>query len=112
MRSLTRRFSPSRIFAATISIIIVGRMGKCTPAVAIAEGPDARDVGAQLLADVNVSAVIPEHAGLFETQVVSVGSPTDSHEQMGADARRPDCLRSPHRSSLHRPVFRLPCIWH
>src|SRR6516162_7148632 len=53
-------------------VIIVRRMREGTFAVAITERPDARYGGAQLIVDLNVTALVDSDARLVETEIVGV----------------------------------------
>src|SRR5437868_15093113 len=59
-------------------------MGESALAVTIADSPDARNVGAKLIVDLNVSVGIDRHSGLFESQVVGIGASPDREQQVRA----------------------------
>ena len=60
-------------------------MGEGAFAVAIAQRPDAGDVGAQLVVDFDVAVAVGCDAGVFETEIGGVGAAADGEEQVGAD---------------------------
>ncbi len=72
MRSLT----PPRVAVEQIGgddlEVVVGGVGEGAAAVAVAERPDARHVGAQLVVDGDVAARVGRDAGLVEPEIVGV----------------------------------------
>ena len=66
--------------------VVVGGVGEGAASVAVAEGPDAGDVGAELVVDGDVAALVVGDAGFFEAEVVGVGAAADGEEDVGADA--------------------------
>src|SRR5215469_5535266 len=59
-------------------------MGESALAVAVAECPDTRRAGLQLIVDDDVAALVAPNPGFVETEVVGVGSAADREQQMGA----------------------------
>src|SRR5213075_2297251 len=53
--------------------VVVGSVRKGTAAVAVAQSPDARHIGLQLIVNRDVSALIGDNPRLIETQVACVG---------------------------------------
>ena len=65
-------------------------MGEGAAPIAIAQRPDARHIGPQLVIDFDVAAGITPYPGTVESQIVRVGPPSDRQEQMGpSDLGRP-----------------------
>src|SRR5262249_57725434 len=82
-----------RIFVQQVSCndleIIVGRMGEGAAAVAIAERPGSRNIGAQLIVNLDVAAGVDGDAGLVQAEVVGIGTAADGEQQMRSyDAAR------------------------
>src|SRR5438094_6060347 len=59
-------------------------MGERAAPVDVAERPDARNVGAQLLVDTNMAARIGRNAGLIPPEVARIRHPTDGKQDMRA----------------------------
>jgi len=53
-----------------------------TLAVAVTERPDARNVGAQLIVDLDVAAFVDGNAGFLQPEFVRVGATADRQQQM------------------------------
>src|SRR6516225_7337929 len=105
MRSLTRLSSLSRRLAATISKSFHDVWERAA-AIAVAQRPDARDVGAQLIVYLDIAVRISGNAGLVEAEVVRVRPPADSDQQV-----RSNNLRAPSNGfDLHRD--RVPLLLH
>ena len=66
--------------------VVVGGVGEGAAAVAVADGPDAGDVGAELVVDGDEAAVVVGDAGLFEAEIVGVGAAAYGEEDVRADA--------------------------
>jgi hypothetical protein len=91
--------------------IIIGGVGEGAFAVAVAECPHSRHVGAQLIVDDDVASLVSGDTGFVEPKIVGVRATPDRGEQMGpanlgwsvcaieanedvlAAAREPDALR-------------------
>ena len=91
--------------------IIIGGVGEGAFAVAVAERPHSRHVGAQLIVDDDVTSLVSGDTGFVEPKIVGVRATPDREEQMGpanlgwsvcaieanedvlAAAREPDALR-------------------
>ena len=67
-------------------VVVVRGVGEGSAAVAVADGPDAGDVGAELVVDGDVAAVVVSDAGFFEAEVVGVGTAAYGEEDVRADA--------------------------
>ena len=65
-------------------VIIVGGVGKAAFAVAIAERPDARDIGAQLVVDGDVAALVAADPGPVEAEILAIGAAPDRQQQVRA----------------------------
>jgi len=63
-------------------IVVVRRMRKRTPAVAVTQGPDAGHVGLKLIVNDDVAAVVAGNAGPFEAQILRVWSPSHCQKNM------------------------------
>ena len=64
--------------------VVVGGVGEGALAVAVAQGPDAGDAGAELVVDVDVAVLVDGDAGFVEAQVVGVGAAADGEKHVGA----------------------------
>src|SRR5262249_38499201 len=62
--------------------IVKRRVRKRALAVAISQRPDTRDLGAQLIVDLDVSAFVHGHAGLFQAEVIGIGAPSYRKQDM------------------------------
>src|SRR6266478_1642691 len=88
MRSLTRREALSRILPATISKSFQDVWVEGATTVAIPERPDPRHVGAQLIVDLDITALVNGDAGLVQAKIVGVRAPANTQQEMGADDLR------------------------
>src|SRR6185437_758644 len=69
--------------------VVVGGVGEGAVAVDVAERPDARDIGAQLVVDREIAAGIEGEAGLADVEVLDIGLAADGNEQVaGGDGQR------------------------
>ena len=69
--------------------VVVRRVREGALAVAIAQRPDARDAGAQLIVDHDVAALVDCDAGLVEAEIVGIRAAADGEQQVrAADSRR------------------------
>ena len=66
-------------------IIVVGCVRESSPAVAFAQRIDAGHIGAELIVDLNITALIDRDAGLFQTEIIRVGRAADGEKQVRAD---------------------------
>ena len=90
MRSLTRREVVVEEVGGDDLEVVVGGVREGAPAVAVAQRPDARHVGAELVVHLDEPALVDGDAGLVEAEVVGVRAAADGHQQMRAD----DLLRA------------------
>ena len=67
-------------------VIVVGGVGEGAFAVAVADGEDAGDVGAELIVDGDVAAVVGDDAGFVEAEVGGVGGAAHGQEDVRAVA--------------------------
>ena len=67
-------------------VVVVGGVGEGAASVAVAEGPDAGDVGAELVVYGDEAVLVVLDAGAVEAEVVGVGAAADGEEDVGADA--------------------------
>jgi hypothetical protein len=93
-------------------------LGERALAVRVAERPDSRYVGAQLVVDDDEAARVGRDAGLVEAEVIGVGPPADGGEQAAAfelvraaagrkrDAHALSAGAGGHLGALHREVER------
>ena len=65
-------------------VVVVGRVREGAAAVDVAQRPDARRAGAQLVVDVDVAAGIGRDPGAVEPQVVRVGLPSHGQQHVRA----------------------------
>ena len=88
MRSVTR----ARIVVEEVGgddlEVVVGGVGEGAVAVAVADGPDAGDVGAELVVDGDVAVVVGDDAGFVEAEVVGVGACGRRRGGRGSRGRR------------------------
>src|SRR6516164_8587668 len=66
-------------------VIIVGGVGERAATVAVAERPDARDVGLKTFVDRDVAAPIERNAGTVEAEIVRIGPPAHGQQDIGAE---------------------------
>src|SRR5262245_30020741 len=66
-------------------VVVVRGVREAAVAVAVAERPDARDAGAQLLVDADHPLRVGLDAGPLEREIVRVGHAADGEEQVRAD---------------------------
>ena len=85
MRSLTRRLIAVEQIGGDDLEIVVGGVGEGAAAVAVAERPDARDIGGQAVVDDDVAARVGCDAGLVEAEIVRIRSTPDGQQDMRAD---------------------------
>ena len=112
MRSLTRRELPVEEICGDDLEIIVGGVGEGAFAVAVAERPHPRHVGAQLIVDDDVAALVPGDAGLVEPEIVGVRATADREQQVRpANFGRSVCAIEAHQDVVAAPrdpdAFRL-----
>ena len=95
MRSLTRRGVVVEEVGGDDLEVVVGGVGEGAVAVAVAEGPDAGDVGAELVVDGDVAALVDGDAGFVEAEIVGVGAAAHGEQDVGAGelGRRRPCSR-------------------
>ena len=79
---------PARIVIQQVGrddlVVVVGRMRERASPIAIAQGPDAGDVGAQLLIDADIPARISLNAGLVQAEIIGIGYTPHCQQQMRA----------------------------
>jgi hypothetical protein len=64
--------------------VVVGRVCEGAAAIAVAERPDARHVGRELIVDADVAARVGRDTGLVEPEVVRVGSTPNGQKDVAA----------------------------
>ena len=85
MRSLTCRCCAVEQVGGDDLEVVVGGVGEGAAAVAVAERPDAGDVGGQALVDRDVAARVGRDAGASSAEVVGVRPPADGQQHVRSD---------------------------
>ena len=88
MRSVTLRVFLVEQVGGDDLEVVVGGVGEGAFAVAVAQGPDAGDVGAELVVDGDVAALVGDDAGFVEAEVVGVGACGPWRAGRGSRGRR------------------------
>ena len=57
-------------------------MCKCTVTIDIANGPDARHIGAQLFIDIDVTILVRLDSGFVQSKVIGVRDTADRNQQV------------------------------
>src|SRR5262249_45359487 len=68
--------------------IIPRRVRERAPAIAISHRPDARDVGAQLIVDLDIAALVGGDASLIEAEIIRIRSSADRDQHVCSDDAR------------------------
>ena len=103
MRSLTLRGSLIQQIRRDDLEIVIGRVRERALAVAISHRPDAGNVGAKLIVDLDVAAGIHGDAGLLESQIVGIGAPPDREQDDASREFQSSCRPSPRWRSISSP---------
>ena len=85
MRSLTLRVGAVEQVGGDDLEIVIGGVGECAAAVAVAHRPDAGDVRREAVVDRDVAARVGRDAGRVEAEVVGVRAAADGEQHMDAD---------------------------
>ncbi len=62
-------------------------MGEGAPAVAVAERPDTRHRGLQLIVDLDIAALVGLHPGMVEPEIAGIGHASHRHQDMAGKDR-------------------------
>src|SRR5690606_4363788 len=65
-------------------VVVVGRVGEGAAAIAIAERPDAFDLGAQGVVDCYEATLVEPQVGVLDAEVVGVRAAADGEQQVAA----------------------------
>ena len=85
MRSLTRALLAVEQIGRDDLEVVVRGVREGAAAVAVAERPDAGHVGGQAVVDRDVAALVGDHAGLVQPEVVGVRPAADRQQHVGSD---------------------------